>query len=156
MRAACVGWWRVVVTVVRRRVHLGAFVCRVVVRHLRSRAQARLTSLLHSDDSDSSDDAAGADVKELNWSHTAFASVRRRQYLKSSRLYFRMLLRFAGPAFAILAYLFAIFLWDRAVLMSTRATTHEVHYATLREVAVHRFDYQGECWHRLMPLSRCT
>lgn len=113
----------------------------VVVRYLKNRCQLRLTVMMA--DPDEADDAAIEEDYAIDWSTTNF-KVRRRVFKKSMKLYFYLLLRFAGPAFIIIGYLTCTYLWSSVVMRSVSTTRNDVYYAQQRRVLVHTYNYQGE------------
>lgn len=75
-----------------------------------------------------------------DWSTTNF-KVHRRVFRKSLKLYFYLLLKFAGPAFGIVLYLTALFFWDTSVMKSIQFAKNQVYYAQQLRATTHLLDY---------------
>ena len=92
------------------------------------------TAAEHGDDNNSDRDTSFDEQRD--WSKTQF-KVRRRMFKKSLRSYFILLVKFAGPAFAIVGYLTAVYFWDSAIMHGVREGKYEVYYGQQRRVMVH-------------------
>lgn len=57
-------------------------------------------------------------------------------FRKSLKLYFYLLLKFAGPSFGIILYLATLYMWDSLVMQSIQFTKNEVYFAQQRRVLV--------------------
>ncbi len=62
--------------------------------------------------------------------------VRRRVFRKSLKLYFYLLLKFAGPAFGIILYLAGMYLWNATVMAQIEHSKNNIYYAQQRRALV--------------------
>lgn len=133
----------------------------VVVRYLKQRCQDRLEILteLEGDNELPPGELIYEDDKARDWSTTNFKvllshstcpvyseqycvflyQVRRRVFRKSLKLYFYLLLKFAGPAFGIVCYLTMMYLWDTIIMDSIQFAKNNAYYTQQRRVLVRLF-----------------
>ncbi len=82
--------------------------------------------------------------------------VRRRVFRKSLKLYFYLLLKFAGPAFGIILYLAGMYLWDALVMNQIEFAKDQVYYSQQRRVLVSSCEMQTVFAHTSPACAVCV